>query len=39
MYNNILNIGLIEDIQMGKLIITNFLAFSKFEQSIIVNII
>ncbi len=39
MYNNILNIGLIEDIQMGKLIITNFLAFAKFEQSIIVNII
>ena len=34
---HILNMGLIEDTPMGKLIITNLLAFAEFERSLIVE--
>lgn len=34
---HILNMGLIEDTPMGKLIVTNLLAFSEFERSMIIE--
>jgi len=34
---HILNMGLIEDTAMGKLIVTNLLAFSEFERSMIIE--